>query len=174
MEFKVTLINKEDFERKNLFTRIGEFACLCYDTPLSKAEAVGKHCVKSGHLSGSRHVYYAFHLDSIRSVNDQLVRHQDGVVKNMQSQRYVNKSNFDYYTSSDIEANLQAKETVGATTTPPALGDINSIYTFGEVALTNTVIERTVGGGKYITLFAQIDASAPTQDYVFKFFIEYN
>lgn len=70
--------------------------------------------------------------------------------------------------------NLQAKETVGATTTPPALGDINSIYTFGEVALTNTVTERTIGGGKYITLFAQIDASAPTQDYVFKFFIEYN
>jgi hypothetical protein len=70
--------------------------------------------------------------------------------------------------------NLQAQETVGATTTPPALGDINSIYTFGEVALTNTIAERTIGGGKYITLFAQIDETAPTQDYVFKFFIEYN
>ena len=129
MEFKVTLINKEDFERKNLFTRIGEFACICYNTPLSKAETVGKHCVKSGHLSGSRHVYYAFHLDSIRSVNDQLVRHQDGVVKNMQSQRYVNKSNFDYYTSSDIEANPQAKEKYDAAmkVIQEAYNDITSI-----------------------------------------------
>ena len=115
MEFKVTLINKEDFERKNLFTRIGEFATICYDTPLSKAEAVGKHCVKSGHFSGSRYVYYAFHIDSIRSVNDQLSRHEQGVVKNMQSQRYVNKSNFDYYTSSDIESNPQAKEKYNTT-----------------------------------------------------------
>ena len=110
MEFKVTLINKEDFERKNLFTRIGEFATICYDTPLSKAEAVGKHCVKSGHFSGSRYIYYAFHIDGVRSANDQLSRHEQGVVKNMQSQRYVNKSDFEYYTSSDIASNEKAKE----------------------------------------------------------------
>ena len=33
----------------------------------------------------------------------------------MQSQRYVNKSNFDYYTSSDIESNPQAKEKYNTT-----------------------------------------------------------
>lgn len=110
MEFKVTLLNGEDFNNDGLFKRWGLFSCLCYSTPLSQAIPVGKHCLKSGHFSGSRYIYYAFHIDGVRSANDQLVRHEQGVVKNMQSQRYVNKSDFEYYTSSDIAENLKAKE----------------------------------------------------------------
>ena len=110
MEFKVTLLNGEDFQNDGLFKRWGLFSSVWYNTPLSQAIPVGKHCLQAGHFSGSRYIYYAFHIDGVRSANDQLVRHEQGVVKNMQSQRYVNKSDFDYYTSSDIESNPQAKE----------------------------------------------------------------
>ena len=129
MEFKVTLLNGEDFKNNGLFKRWGLFSCICYNTPLSQAIPVGKHCLSSGHFSGSRHVYYAFHVDLPRSSADQVVRHEQGTTKNMQSQRYVNKSNFDYYTSSDIKANPQAKEKYDATMKliQEAYNDITSI-----------------------------------------------
>mgnify|MGYP002936577121 FL=1 len=53
---------------------------------------VGEHCLESGHLSGSRHLYMVFELENVpRSLIDQLVRHEQGVVKNVQSLRYCNK-----------------------------------------------------------------------------------
>ena len=110
MKLNVTLLNPEDFANDDLFRRWGLFSCICYNTPLSKAIPVGKHCLKAGHFSGSRHIYFAFHIDLPRSSADQIVRHEQGVVKNMQSQRYVNKSDFTYYTSEGILNNLTAKE----------------------------------------------------------------
>ena len=93
-DFQVTLMNKSDVE--HFIRRHGEFACVCYDTPIGQADKVGEHCLKSGHLSGSRHLYFVFRLKNIpRFTVDQLVRHEAGVVKNVQSLRYVTKGNLD-------------------------------------------------------------------------------
>lgn len=89
-DFKVRLVNGE--EVKNFVKRHGEFSKVCYDTPKEKAEKVGEHCLESGHLSGSRHLYMVFEIKNVpRSLIDQLVRHEQGVVKNVQSLRYCNK-----------------------------------------------------------------------------------
>ena len=93
-DFEVTLMNKSDVQ--HFIRRHGEFACVCYDTPIGQAEKVGEHCLKSGHLSGGRHLYFVFKLKNIpRFTVDQLVRHEVGVVKNVQSLRYVTKGNLD-------------------------------------------------------------------------------
>ena len=93
-DFEVTLLNPE--EVKQFIKKHGEFACVCYNTPIERAEGTGLHCLKSGHLSGSRHLYFVFRLKSIpRFTVDQLVRHEVGVVKNVQSLRYVTKGNLD-------------------------------------------------------------------------------
>lgn len=105
-DFKITLVNKDEvtqFIRKH-----GEFACVCYDTPKEYAEKVGLHCLESGHLSGSRHLYFVFNLERIpRFTIDQLVRHEVGVVKNVQSLRYVTKDRIDVYAAPDIRKNPQ-------------------------------------------------------------------
>ena len=89
-DFKVQLVNDE--EVKNFIKKHGEFAAICYDTPKEKAEAVGLHCLKSGHFSGSRHLHFVFELENVpRSAVDQIVRHNIGFVTNVQSLRYCNK-----------------------------------------------------------------------------------
>lgn len=104
--FKVTLVNKEEVAQ--FITKHGEFACVCYDTPKEQAEKVGLHCLKSGHLSGSRHLYFVFNLERIpRFTIDQLVRHEIGVVKNVQSLRYVTKDRIDVYISPEVRRNPQ-------------------------------------------------------------------
>lgn len=103
-DFKVTLVNKEEVAQ--FIKKHGEFACVCYDTPKEQAEKVGLHCLKSGHLSGSRHLYFVFNLERIpRFTIDQLVRHEVGVVKNVQSLRYVTKNRLDVYAAPEIRNN---------------------------------------------------------------------
>ena len=97
-DFEVTLLNPE--EVKQFIKKHGEFACVCYNTPIERAEGTGLHCLKSGHLSGSRHLYFVFNIGNVpRFTVDQLVRHEVGVVKNVQSLRYVTKGNLE-----DIDA----------------------------------------------------------------------
>lgn len=101
---KVELLNPE--EVKNLFKNWGEVAAVCYDTKTSKPENIGKHCMKSGHTSGSRGTYFIFKVSDVpRSVTDQIVRHEVGVFKNVQSFRYVGKDNFSYEIPKEIEQN---------------------------------------------------------------------
>ena len=94
---KVTLINKE--EVKNFYKTWGLFACKCYNTNPKYAENVGKSCHKTRHYSGSRSFYFNFLIEDVpRSAMDQLARHEQGVVKNIQSQRYTDSSELDWYT----------------------------------------------------------------------------
>lgn len=89
-DFNIKLINPEEVEK--FIERQGSFSVVCYNTPKEKAEKVGEHCLESGHLSGSRHLYMVFEIKNVpRSLIDQLVRHEQGVVKNVQSLRYCNK-----------------------------------------------------------------------------------
>lgn len=60
---KVELLNPE--EVKNLFKNWGEVAAVCYDTKTSKPENIGKHCMKSGHTSGSRGTYFIFKVSDV-------------------------------------------------------------------------------------------------------------
>lgn len=107
-DFKVTLMNKE--EVGSFIKKHGEFACICYNTPIKAAEKVGEHCLQSGHLSGSRHLYFVFKLEMIpRFTIDQLVRHEVGVVKNVQSLRYVTKDGFKVYCPPEMRDDLEAK-----------------------------------------------------------------
>lgn len=105
-DFKVELKNPE--EVKNFVKRHGEFATVCYNTPKEKAEVVGKHCLQSGHFSGSRHLFMVFELKCVpRSAVDQLVRHTQGFVTNVQSLRYCNKDGkISLYAAPEIEKDI--------------------------------------------------------------------
>lgn len=106
---KVTLTNR-DYLQENFFKQWGEFACTCYDTDKKYSDKVGKSCLKSGHYSGCRGIYFNFLLEDIpRFTADQLVRHEQGVYKNMQSFRYVNKYKFDYFVPKIVKDNYLAE-----------------------------------------------------------------
>lgn len=94
-DIKVTLLNPD--EVKNFIRNHGYIACICYDTDERYAEKVGLNCLKSGHMSGSRGDYFKFEIECPRFTADQIMRHEQGVFKNCQSQRYVDMDNFDCY-----------------------------------------------------------------------------
>lgn len=101
----VKLINPD--EAKNLFKNWGEVAAICYDTETSTPEKIGKHCLNSGHTSGSRGDYIKFLVTNIpRFTVDQAVRHEEGVFKNVQSFRYVGKEGFCYEVPIEITDNI--------------------------------------------------------------------
>ena len=103
---KVELLNKEEI--KDLFTHWGNFAKVCYDTKTKYPERIGKHCMESGHFSGSRSRYFQFLITDVpRFVIDQCVRGEIGVVKNVQSFRYVGKNSFAYEVPSEILDNKE-------------------------------------------------------------------
>lgn len=92
---KVTILNPE--EASKLFEYWGKASCVCYDTTTNAPEKVGKHCMNSGHFSGSRGRYILFKVEGCpRFTIDQVVRHEAGVMKNVQSFRYVSKDSFAY------------------------------------------------------------------------------
>lgn len=92
---KVTLLNPE--QAKSLFYWWGVMSKVCYDTKTNTPEKIGKACYNSNHNSGGRTQYIMFQVDECpRFVIDQAVRHEDGVAKNVQSFRYVNKDCFAY------------------------------------------------------------------------------
>ena len=86
-DIKVTLLNSE--EVKDFIRRHGEVACICYNTNEKWAEKVGKSCMIEGHMSGSRGDFFKFEIECPRFTIDQIVRHEQGVFKNVQSKRYV-------------------------------------------------------------------------------------
>lgn len=99
---KVKLVNKDEVQ--NFYERWGQFACKCYNTNPKYAKNVGKKCHSTRHYSGSRAFYFIFEVEDVpRSAIDQLVRHEQGVIKNIQSQRYTDSSNLGWYTPDVIE-----------------------------------------------------------------------
>ena len=94
-DIKVTLLNPD--EVKNFIRNHGYMACICYDTDERYAERVGLNCLESGHLSGSRGDFFKFEIECPRFTADQIMRHEQGVFKNCQSQRYVDMDNFECY-----------------------------------------------------------------------------
>lgn len=101
---KVTILNPEETSR--LFEYWGKASCVCYDTVTNEPEKVGKHCMNSGHFSGSRGRYILFKVEGCpRFCIDQAVRHEAGIMKNVQSFRYVSKDSFAYEIPMEITDN---------------------------------------------------------------------
>ena len=109
---KVTLLNPE--EVKNLFIDWGITSRCCYNTEVPDEEprrskrlaGIGKHCMNSGHFSGSRGDFIKFQIDDApRFTLDQLFRAEIGVFKNMASFRYIGKEGFMYDIPDEIKDN---------------------------------------------------------------------
>lgn len=101
---KVTILNPE--ETMELFYWWGQASKTCYATDTDHPEMVGKGCMYSGHFSGSRSRYILFQVDDCpRFTIDQAVRHEVGVMKNVQSFRYVGKNSFAYEIPEEIKDN---------------------------------------------------------------------
>lgn len=101
---KVTILNPA--ETTKLFEYWGMASCVCYDTETETPEKVGKHCMNSGHFSGSRGRFILFKVEGCpRFTIDQVVRHEIGVMKNVQSFRYVSKDSFAYEVPVEITDN---------------------------------------------------------------------
>lgn len=95
-DIKVELMNPEAV--KDFIRQHGLAACVCYQTSEKYAEKVGLSCLKEGHTSGSRGDMFKFKIRCPRFCADQLMRHEIGVFKNCQSQRYVDMDdNFSIY-----------------------------------------------------------------------------
>lgn len=99
-----TILNPD--QTRELFYWWGMTSKVCYDTKTDNPTPIGKHCMNSGHFSGSRSQYILFQVDDCpRFVIDQIVRHENGVMKNVQSFRYVNKNSFAYEIPEEIKDN---------------------------------------------------------------------
>lgn len=90
-DIKVKLLNEDEIG--GFIKNHGTIACICYDTDDEFSEKVGESCMTEGHMSGSRGDYFKFEIEAPRFTLDQLFRHELGVFKNMQSQRYVDMDN---------------------------------------------------------------------------------
>lgn len=102
----VELLNK--IEAKNIFKLWTDVSSVCYNSKIKNPESIGKHCLKSGHTSGSRGTYFVFKITDVpRFVVDQIVRHESGVFKNVGSFRYINKGTFAYEIPIEIKDNEQ-------------------------------------------------------------------
>lgn len=101
-DIKVTLLNPE--EVKNFIKNHGIVACVCYNTNEKVAERVGLSCLKDGHTSGSRGDFFKFEVECPRYTADQIMRHEQGVFKNCQSQRYVKMTDMEIYVPPEVMA----------------------------------------------------------------------
>ena len=101
---QITILNPE--EAAKLFEYWGKASCVCYDTETETPEKIGKGCMNNGHFSGSRARFILFKVEGCpRFTIDQVVRHEIGVMKNVQSFRYVNKDSFAYEIPVEIKDN---------------------------------------------------------------------
>lgn len=67
---------------------------------------VAEHCIKSGHMAPTRLMRFIFEIECSRVVSHELVRHEIGVIKVQQSQRYVDATKANFYTPECFEEDL--------------------------------------------------------------------
>ena len=83
-------------------------ACNCYDSTPTKSHAIAHSCYKSGHTSVFEFSHFHFHITGVsRSLLAQLTRHRMSSFS-VESQRYVDLSNFDYIIPDKIQNNPEA------------------------------------------------------------------
>lgn len=103
---KVKILNPNQV--KELLKNWGEVAAVCYDTDTDFPEKIGKHCMNSGHTSGSRGDFIKFLVEDVpRFTVDQAVRHSVGVFTNVRSFRYVGQEGFYYEVPVEITDNQE-------------------------------------------------------------------
>lgn len=83
---------------------VGYLASVSTDNPdPSKYINIARHCIKSGHMTPTRAMRFVFEIEGIsRVVSHEFVRHEMGVIKVQQSQRYVDVSNSNFSTPSEV------------------------------------------------------------------------
>lgn len=92
---------------KNPITTIGEYAGHCYGSDVSNSEKNYKRglgCIKSGHGRTLEFCDVHLQLDgwSIRTMREFMRHVSDGLTALQSSTRYINESNFDYFTPIQI------------------------------------------------------------------------
>lgn len=107
---KVKLLNPD--EVKQFIWRHGRVAEVCYNTPEGNEERVAMHCMDSGHMSGSRGSYFLFEVECPRYTADQILRHEIGVFKNMQSQRYVKPDDIAVYMKTEHQLDARISHSI--------------------------------------------------------------
>ena len=84
---------------------IEEAAANCYDSTPSSAGKIMDHCYKSGHTSVLEFCTFTFHVEGVsRALLAQHTRHRHASFA-VQSQRYVDKRDFEYITPRSIQNN---------------------------------------------------------------------
>ena len=100
---KVVWTNYAEFE--NELKLVGELASVSTgkDEP-EKYIAIARHCIKSGHMTPTRAMRFLFKIEGIsRVVSHEFVRHEVGVIKVQESQRYVNAGDAEFVTPDEIK-----------------------------------------------------------------------
>lgn len=101
LDFKVEIMNPELV--KEMIDNQGEFSAICYNSNVKYKSKIGESVLSDGHMSGSRGDYIKFHIEVVpRYTVDQAVRSEQGVYKNVQSQRYCDMSDIDIYVNSIV------------------------------------------------------------------------
>lgn len=100
---KVQWINSADFE--NELKLVGQLASVSTgkDEP-DKYIAIAKHCIKSGHFTPTRAMRFLFKISNVsRVLSHEFVRHELGVIKVQESQRYVDAGNVEFVVPKEVK-----------------------------------------------------------------------
>ena len=84
---------------------VGELASVSTgkDEP-EKYIAIARHCIKSGHFTPTRTMRFLFKIEGIsRVVSHEFVRHEVGVIKVQESQRYVDAGNAEFVVPKEVK-----------------------------------------------------------------------
>lgn len=100
---KVEWINSAEFE--NELKLVGNMASVSTgkDEP-EKYIAIARHCIKSGHFTPTRPMRFFFKIEGIsRIVSHEFCRHEVGVIKVQESQRYVDAGDAEFVVPKEVK-----------------------------------------------------------------------